>query len=97
MVHMLLLRQQMLLALLTNQIEKKTAIQINNVNPSWIVNKSNESIVADSNPSNGDFRVCFIGGFGNLRKGQDLFLAAATELLEDTKDIYFVLIGGSGK
>lgn len=87
----------MLLALLTNQIEKKTAIQIDNVNPSWIVNKSNESIVADSNPSNEDFRVCFIGGLGNPRKGQDLFLAAATELLEDTKDIYFVLIGGGGK
>ena len=83
--------------LLATRIEKKTIIQINNVNPSWIVSKSKESIDAIFNLCKEGFRVCFVGGFDNPRKGQDLFLAAASEILKESKDIYFVLIGGGGK
>lgn len=83
--------------LLATRIEKKTIIQINNVNPSWIVGKSRESIGSDSNLCKEGFRVCFVGGFDNPRKGQDLFLAAASEILKESKDVYFVLIGGGRK
>ena len=83
--------------LLATRIEQKTIIQINNVNPSWIVSKSRESTGSDSNLSKEGFHVCFVGGFDNPRKGQDLFLAAASEILKETKDVYFILIGGGRK
>ena len=40
------------------------------------------------------FLFCFIGGFSDLRKGQDLFLKAARELTKKYEDIEFVLVGG---
>lgn len=84
--------------LLVKKIDEKTAVQINNVNPSWIVNKSGKSI-AETNVlwNKQKFTVCFIGGFDNPRKGQDLFLAAATEILKNGSDVQFVLIGGGNK
>ena len=83
--------------LLKKRIEKKTVVQINNVNPSWIVTKS-EKAEANSRIREEDkiFKICFIGGFGNPRKGQDLFLNAATEILRNHSDVQFVLIGGGG-
>lgn len=84
--------------LLAKMIDEKTAVQINNVNPSWIVKKSGKSI-AETNVlwNKQKFIVCFIGGFDNPRKGQDLFLAAATEILKNDSDVQFVLIGGGSK
>lgn len=84
--------------LLAKMIDEKTAVQINNVNPSWIVKKSGKSI-AETNVlwNKQKFTVCFIGGFDNPRKGQDLFLAAATEILKNDSDVQFVLIGGGSK
>lgn len=83
--------------LLEKLIEKKTVVQINNVNPSWIVTKSEK---AEANSRIREeakiFKVCFIGGFGSPRKGQDLFLNAATEILRNHSDVQFVLIGGGG-
>ncbi len=83
--------------LLASRIERKTVIQINNVNPLWIVSKSNECIAAKPNLSKNGFKVCFIGGFDNPRKGQDLFLEAASEVLKESGDVNFVLIGGGVK
>lgn len=84
--------------LLAKAIEKKTVVQINNVNPTWIVTKS-ENVGDNSNllGNPGKFRICFIGGFGNPRKGQDLFLAAAEEIIKMRKDIQFILIGGGNR
>ena len=83
--------------LLEKLIENKTVVQINNVNPSWIVTKSEK---AEANSRIREeakiFKVCFIGGFGSPRKGQDLFLNAATEILRNHRDVQFVLIGGGG-
>ena len=70
----------------------KFRIQINNVNPSWIEDRASET-TAEKREKN-VFRVCFIGGFSDLRKGQDLFLKAARELTEKYEDIEFVLVGG---
>lgn len=83
--------------LLAARIEIKTVIQINNVNPSWIVSKSNEGIAGKPNLSKNGFKVCFVGGFDNPRKGQDLFLEAASEVLKESGDVNFVLIGGGVK
>ena len=84
--------------LLAKAIEKKTVVQINNVNPSWIVTKSEKTTDNVNLLGNTDkFRICFIGSFGNPRKGQDLFLAAATEILKGRKDMHFILIGGGNR
>lgn len=80
--------------LLKNIIERKTAIQINNVNPSWIINKSKLTKSLEKDDSNKRFRVCFIGGFDDPRKGQDLFLSSAIEILQIRSDIHFILVGG---
>lgn len=80
--------------ILAGLVGRKTAIQINNVNPSWIVSKSLEESVNVELPLHSKFRVCFIGGFNDARKGQDLFLEIAAALLKDKEDIEFVLIGG---
>ena len=70
----------------------KFDIQINNINPSWIVRR-NEA----ADPENRDarkFRICFIGGFDDLRKGQNLFLEAAQVLKSKHPELEFVLVGG---
>lgn len=70
----------------------KFDIQINNINPSWVVRRSEAS-----SPENRDariFRICFIGGFDDLRKGQNLFLEAAQLLESRHPEIEFVLVGG---
>lgn len=83
---------------LAKAIEKKTVVQINNVNPSWIVTKSEMATDNANLLGNKDkFRICFIGGFGNPRKGQDLFLAAAEEIVKECKDMQFILIGGGNR
>lgn len=70
----------------------KFDIQINNINPSWVVRR-NEA----ADPENKDarkFRICFIGGFDDLRKGQNLFLEAAQLLESRHPELEFVLVGG---
>ena len=72
---------------------------INNVNPSWIIsNSEQESELPTTVPiKSSRFRICFIGGFDDSIKGQDLFLETASELLIQRMDIEFVLIGGGFK
>ncbi len=81
--------------LLAGMIEKKTKILINNVNTTWIMASS----ASDEKPvglplKTSRFRICFIGGFDDLRKGQDLFLDTAIELLNEKYNFEFVLVGG---
>ena len=78
--------------LLKKKAASKFDIQINNINPSWIVKRDSES-EAETNDT-GRFRICFIGGFDDLRKGQDLFLDAAKSLESRHPDLEFVLAGG---
>ncbi len=81
--------------LLRRKLIHRTRIQINNVDPAWIVQRS-ESAETDERGKD-TFRVCFIGGFDDLRKGQNLFLKAAEHLAEKYSDIEFLLIGGGKK
>ncbi|MCR5087943.1 MAG: glycosyltransferase family 4 protein [Oscillospiraceae bacterium] len=71
---------------------QRTRIQINNVNPAWIIQRS--EAVETVKRSIERFRICFIGGFDDLRKGQRLFLEAAEHLSEKYSDIEFLLVGG---
>lgn len=73
--------------LLKKVICRKTKIQINNVNPSWVKKFMSSEQVDDI------FRVCFIGDFSNIRKGHDLLLAAASKLLSEGHNMEFVIIG----
>ena len=69
-------------------IDRKTVIQINNVNPSWVDSnplQSNEKALKVS-------RIGTINGFEDLRKGCDLFLEAASRFSADL-DFY---IAGDG-
>lgn len=81
--------------IIKKKIKGKFCVQINNINPGWIVNNgeddSSQNIINDRY-----FNVCFVGSFNDRRKGQDLFLGAANRLNSVYDDIYFHVIG-SGK
>lgn len=77
--------------ILKKRIEEITRIQINNVNPPWVR-------MDCSNKESGEtFKVCFIGGFDNPRKGQDVFLEAAESVADRCSNICFEVIGGGEK
>ena len=80
--------------LLSNCIERKTRILINNVNPSWIVNNTKEGLGEVILKEKKGFRICFIGNFDTPRKGHQLFLDASQIILKQNKNVEFVLIGG---
>lgn len=80
--------------LISKQIDKKTLIQINNVNPSWIEEKSKEVNTESTLGEHNRYRVCFIGGFTDKRKGQDFFLELSNEIITVNEDIEFLMIGG---
>ncbi len=80
--------------LLSNAINNKGFIQINNVNPSW-AKDSHQEIDSTSlfmNDEDG-FKICFIGDFDNLRKGQDIMLETARRFRDDN-EIHFYIVGG---
>lgn len=62
-----------------NLIDKKTKIQINNVNPSWAVSFENEG----KNKSEESFLVGSVNDFTSKRKGCDIFLEAIAELIDE--------------
>lgn len=76
---------------LAPQVGQKFRVQINNVNPSWIVKKSEASIPKER-PTN-QFRVCFVGNFNDNRKGHDILLKAAQIVHNNGCDIRFEIIG----
>ena len=79
--------------LIKTQMQPKFRIQINNCNPSWIVRRADET-TGKIPKENDRFRVCFVGGFDDLRKGQELFLKAAEQLTQKYPDMEFLLVGG---
>ena len=79
--------------LIKTRMMPKFRIQINNCNPSWIVRRA-ELTAGEMSKENDCFRVCFVGGFDDLRKGQELFLKAAEQLTQKYPDVEFLLVGG---
>lgn len=80
--------------LLSNLIEKKTKIQINNVNPSWITKSADQQRESFFTLNQTNFKICFIGNFDNPRKGHQLLLDTAVKFLEKHNNVDFILIGG---
>lgn len=62
-----------------NIIDKKTKVQINNVNPSWAVSFENEK----KNKLEERFSVGSVNDFTSKRKGCDIFLKAIAELIDE--------------
>lgn len=84
--------------LIRNNIEKKSIIQINNVNPSWIVKNSQEKIASKENifkSKNGekDYFIVFVGNFSHDRKGYKIFLEAIKSLLDKNTSLKAIMIG----
>lgn len=89
--------------MIKRKLAPKFAIQINNCNPTWIIKRADEAGIGTGNErfaesANSErFRVGFVGGFDDLRKGQKLFLEAAVHLTKQYPEIEFVLVGGGKK
>ena len=84
--------------LIKNIIQKKSIIQINNVNPSWIIDNSISDdkykfLVKDDKRKN-VIRIGFIGDFSNERKGQRIFVDSVKALLDKGLKLEAILIGG---
>lgn len=77
--------------LLTRRIENISAIQINNINPSWI-EKDKYSL---SDNIEKEYDIIYVGNFDDSRKGHDLLLTAV-ESLFDKGYMYKVLMVGGG-
>ncbi|SFI12678.1 Glycosyltransferase involved in cell wall bisynthesis [Selenomonas ruminantium] len=76
------------------KLKEKIKVQINNVNPSW---EKELQVSACSNRENGNsFVIGSINGFGDLRKGCDLFLEAAYRLIKRGEDV-IAFIAGDGE
>ncbi len=75
---------------LTSIIAKKTIIQVNNANPSWIKKSDSEY---KNNPV---FTVGTVNDFRGVLKGCDIFLEACASLLDDGIKI-IAIIAGDGK
>lgn len=78
---------------LKKSILRKTKIQINNVNPSWIVSKSQISNKNDELKFQKEFKIGFIGDFSNERKGHKIFIEAIKSILDDGFNIKVTIIG----
>ncbi len=77
--------------ILKSEINTKCRVQINNVNPSWIENKSS---VEKLQFNNNCFNIGFIGDFDNRRKGHDIFLPAIKELQKKGYSVVAHVMGG---
>lgn len=74
--------------LIANKVYRKFAIQINNVNPSWIRDTLDKEEKKDD-----IYRIGFIGNFNDSRKGHDIFLESAQLLLNKYKNLFFYIVG----
>lgn len=86
--------------IIKNIIQDKSVIQINNVNPSWIVEKSKDAYTIfpqeERNEEN-KFVVGFIGNFNDERKGHRIFIEAVKNLLDKGIKIEAYIVGDGPK
>ncbi len=91
--------------MIRKKIDSRIIVQINNDNPSWIAEKARAAGYTEKRQTGSDmekmknrsFRICFVGGFDDPRKGQNMFLQAAEELSRKYSDMTFTLVGGGRK
>lgn len=73
------------------KIKIKTCVQINNVNPTWIVDKSKS--FSNNKCRNDIFTICYIGNFNDNRKGHHLLLPAICNIIDQGKILKLWCIG----
>lgn len=71
-------------------LQKKTIVQINNVNARWIIEKSKINVNVETN---GHFKIGFVGDFSSKRKGHNLLIPAICKLIEKEIDVELFVIG----
>jgi len=76
--------------IIKKQIKKKTVIQINNVNPSWI---EKNKVETEKQEKCQNYDLVFIGNFNDTRKGHSILLSALKELYEEGENINTAIIG----
>ncbi len=79
-----------------NYFKNKILVQINNVNPSWIVRNSKDEADSSIFKYNNSFKICYIGNFESERKGYKLLLESLEFIASNNEDsdVFFV---GTGK
>ena len=73
---------------LRRTIDKKSFIQINNVNPSWI----NSQTSAEDNKDK-IYDLVFVGNFRDSRKGHDILLRSIKRMTDEGEEIKVAIIG----
>ena len=76
--------------LLRGQIQKKTFIQKNNVNPSWVSHEGKLALPADTKDV---VRIAYVASFDNVRKGYDILFPAIIRLLEEGYPVRLYVAG----
>ena len=76
-------------ALLKNNIKNKSIVQINNINPCWVEEKSKDIPVTDEKK----YDLSFIGNFKDYRKGHKILLKAIKQLTDEGFKIHCAIIG----
>lgn len=77
--------------LLKKKIIKKAEIQINNINPSWIV--ESEAAHAGTQVAGPAYDIVFVGNFKDSRKGHDLLLPALERIITSGHKLSVAIIG----
>ncbi len=78
---------------LRDEIKKKIYIQINNVNPAWIVSNSNQHIDERLDSGEQVLKVCCVCNFKDKRKGADIMLEAFDALYGNNDKAHLFMIG----
>lgn len=78
--------------LLSKIIQKKSKIQINNVNPLWIVENLEKS--KEIYKCSKEYDLIFVGNFDDERKGYKIFLEAINLLYKEKINFKIIMLGG---
>lgn len=82
--------------LIRKSIANKLKVQINNVNPSWIIENANQVSNELEQRESGRFKIAYIGNVDDHRKGFDLLEQYLNNHITD-KNVGAIVIGGGKK
>ena len=77
-------------------INDKACVQINNVNASWITRKNVNKKTKELTKTENQFNIGFIGGFDDLRKGQEILGSNSASSLFNISGIPPLLLPNTG-
>lgn len=76
------------------KIQEKIIVQMNNINPSWIVENSFSKSYINKSEKTERIKIAFIGDFDNSRKGHGILLDALTEIEKKSYKFELLIFGG---